>query len=167
MAAFILFLVTALTDKLDGWWARKYNQVTQLGRMLDPFADKILICGTFIMLAAVPEMPKELWAIQSWMAVLIMGREMLVTAIRGFIEQRGGNFSANWSGKLKMVFQCVAAAAGILYLVYVTGETKTVPGWLSWTLTISVWVTILSTIQSGLEYIFKAISMIKQMPEKN
>lgn len=162
MAGFVLFAVTAFTDKIDGWWARKFNQVTQLGRMLDPFADKILICGTFIMLAAVPKMQQTPWAIQPWMAVVIMGREMLVTAIRGFIEQHGGNFSANWSGKIKMVFQCVAAGAGLLLLHFAMTEAG-VPQWLYWTLVVSTWVAVLSTLQSGMEYIFKAISMVREM----
>ena len=162
MAAFVLFLITAFTDKVDGWWARKFNQVTQLGRMLDPFADKILICGAFIMLAAAPKMQEVPWGIQPWMAVLVMGREMLVTAIRGFVEQHGGNFSANWSGKIKMVFQCVAAAAGILFLHFAVAGND-VPAWLYWTLVASVWVTIISTIQSGMEYIFKAVSMLKSL----
>ena len=156
LTGFVLFIITALTDKLDGWWARKFNQITQLGRMLDPFADKILICGTFILLAAVPRMQETPWALAPWVAVLVIGREMLVTAIRGFIEQRGGNFSAEWSGKIKMVFQCVAAAAGLLFLHYATA-----PDWLYWTLVVSVWVTIFSTVYSGMEYVVRAIAMLK------
>ncbi len=162
MAGFWVFVITALTDKIDGWWARKFNQVTQLGRMLDPFADKILICGTFIMLAAVPRMQETPWAIQPWMAVVIMGREMLVTAIRGFIEQHGGNFSANWSGKIKMVFQCVAAGAALLFLHFAVTDAGA-PQWLYWTLVASIWIAVLSTLQSGLEYILKAVSMAKKM----
>lgn len=161
LAAFILFIITAFTDQLDGWWARKFNQITQLGRMLDPFADKILICGTFIFLAAEPEMRSLTWGLQPWVAVVVMGREMLVTAIRGFIEQHGGNFSAEWSGKIKMVFQCVAAAAGLLYLHCVTPETPA-PAWLLYTLIISVWITIISTVYSGMEYVLRAISMLRK-----
>ena len=88
------------------------GQVTKLGRIFDPFVDKIIICGTFIFLAA--EWPAS--GIAPWMAVVVMGREMLVTAIRSVIEQQGGDFSAQMAGKLKMVFQCVAVVASLLAL---------------------------------------------------
>ena len=95
----ILFIIAAGTDWVDGYLARKYDQVTQLGRILDPFCDKIIICGTFTLLAV--EMAKlqapgkfipddALYVIQGWMAVVVVGREILVTALRGFIEQHGG-----------------------------------------------------------------------------
>src|SRR4051812_4649859 len=110
--AMIVFIIAASTDWIDGWWARKFNQVTKLGRIFDPFVDKIIICGTFIYLAA--EWPHS--GIAPWMAVVVVGREMLVTAIRGFIEQQGGDFSAQLAGKLKMVFQCAAVVASLLAL---------------------------------------------------
>ena len=66
LASLIVFIVAASTDWLDGYWARKYGQVTTLGRILDPFVDKIIVCGTFIFLAAVPGS-----GVAAWMAVLI------------------------------------------------------------------------------------------------
>ncbi|MCU0878240.1 MAG: CDP-diacylglycerol--glycerol-3-phosphate 3-phosphatidyltransferase [Pirellulaceae bacterium] len=153
-AATIVFVLAAGTDWIDGWWARKYGQVTKLGRIFDPFVDKIIICGTFTFLAA------EVGSgILPWMAVVVMGREMLVTAIRGVIEQQGGDFSANFSGKLKMVFQCVAVVASLValrYLQQVGSRTAELPPWLFWTLTIFVWLAVLSTVQSGLVYIVAA-----------
>ena len=92
-AAFIVFIVAASTDWVDGWWARRYNQVTRLGRMLDPFCDKILICGVFILLAeAMYHFP---WyaKITGWMAVVVIARELLVTGMRGLIEQSGGSLT--------------------------------------------------------------------------
>ncbi|MBR0193144.1 MAG: CDP-diacylglycerol--glycerol-3-phosphate 3-phosphatidyltransferase [Thermoguttaceae bacterium] len=154
IAALVLFIVTALTDFVDGWWARKFNQCTQFGRIMDPFADKILICGTFIFLSARPEMQADWRLFQPWMAVVIMGREMLVTAIRGFMEQKGIDFRAKWAGKIKMGFQCVACAAGCLYLSFDEGFA---PDWLFWTVVVSVWVTIFSTLQSGLGYVICAV----------
>ena len=154
IAALVLFVVTALTDFVDGWWARKFNQCTQFGRIMDPFADKILICGTFIFLSARPEMQADWRLFQPWMAVVIMGREMLVTAIRGFMEQKGIDFRATWAGKIKMGFQCVACAAGCLYLSFDEGFA---PDWLFWTVVVSVWVTIFSTLQSGLGYVICAV----------
>src|SRR3954471_7826719 len=73
LAAMIVFLIAASTDWIDGWWARKFNQVTKLGRIFDPFVDKIIICGTFIYLTA--EWPAS--GIAPWMAVVVVGREML------------------------------------------------------------------------------------------
>jgi CDP-diacylglycerol--glycerol-3-phosphate 3-phosphatidyltransferase len=163
IAAMIVFVVAASTDWIDGWWARKYGQVTKLGRMFDPFVDKIIICGTLIFLAA--EWPAS--GIAPWMAVVVMGREMLVTAIRGFIEQQGGDFSAALSGKLKMVFQCAAVVASLLTLWYGQhwiDSNRWFPGpdWLFWTLQGSVWLAVLSTIWSGLEYVVVAARMLKR-----
>lgn len=163
LAALALFIVTALTDFVDGWWARKFNQCTQLGRILDPFADKILICGTFIFLAARPEMQSDWRLFQPWMAVLVMGREMLVTAIRGYMEQYGVNFAAKWAGKIKMGFQCVACAAACLYLSWVDYEgVNTAPAWLLWTVIVSLWITLFSTLQSGWGYVITAIRIRKE-----
>ena len=109
-SALLVFIVAASTDWVDGYWARRFNQVTQLGRIFDPFVDKIIVCGLFIFLAAERDPPS---GITAWMAVVVVGRELLVTALRGFIEQRGGDFSAKMAGKLKMVFQCVAGGFGL------------------------------------------------------
>src|SRR4051812_15822388 len=150
----LVFVIAAGTDWIDGWWARKYGQVTKLGRIFDPFVDKIIICGTFIFLAAEPGS-----GIAPWMAVVVMGREMLVTAIRGFIEQQGGDFSAQMMGKLKMVFQCAACVASLLALRHLQGEGSTaaaLPAWLYWSLIAFVWLAFLSTVYSGLEYIIAA-----------
>ena len=162
LAATIVFVIAAGTDWIDGWWARKYQQVTKLGRIFDPFVDKIIICGTFIFLAA-----EAGSGILPWMAVVIMGREMLVTALRGFIEQQGGDFSAQMSGKLKMVFQCVAVVASLIALRhYQLAGTRAadLPGWLYWTLHVSVWLAVISTVWSGLEYIVAAARILGRKP---
>jgi CDP-diacylglycerol--glycerol-3-phosphate 3-phosphatidyltransferase len=162
LAATVVFVIAAGTDWIDGWWARKFQQVTKLGRIFDPFVDKIIICGTFIFLAAEPGS-----GILPWMAVVVMGREMLVTAIRGFIEQQGGDFSAQLSGKLKMVFQCVAAVASLVALRHfqLAGNASVaLPPWLFWTLHISVWLAVVSTVWSGLEYIVAAARILGRKP---
>lgn len=166
-AAFVLFVVAASTDWLDGYFARKYGLVTQLGRILDPFADKMIICGTFIFLAAVPEIDRMFPGgnyikvshsrIQPWMAVLVMGRELLVTALRSFMEQRGTDFSADMSGKLKMVVQCIAAGASLYYLAFD-------PLWPTWPLDIAVWAAVALTLYSGGVYIRRAASLIDSAP---
>lgn len=154
VAALVIFVIAASTDWIDGWYARKYGQVTKLGRMFDPFVDKIIICGTFIFLAAEPSS-----GIAAWMAVVVMGRELLVTAIRSFIEQQGGDFSAQMAGKLKMVFQCLAVVASLAALRHfqqASNPPTPLPVWLYWTLHISVWLAVISTVYSGLEYVVAA-----------
>jgi CDP-diacylglycerol--glycerol-3-phosphate 3-phosphatidyltransferase len=163
-AAMVGFIVAAGTDWVDGWWARKYDQVTQLGRMLDPFCDKFLICGTFILLAV--EMRDYPWyaSVAGWMAVTIVARELLVTALRSFIENAGGDFSAKMAGKLKMWFQCIAAVACLLALQEAgrtPGENNDgVPVWLNWTIIVSVWVAVGSTLYSGYQYVMVAIKTV-------
>ena len=78
----------------------------------------MIVCGTFILLAAIPAMSEVPWGLRAWMVVVIVGRELLVTALRSFIEERGSDFSAKMSGKLKMVLQCLAAGACLFYLSY-------------------------------------------------
>ena len=134
-----MFVIAAGTDWLDGYFARKYGQVTTLGRILDPFADKVIVCGTFIFLAAIPAIRDGrwgFWGLQPWMVVVIVGRELLVTALRSFIEERGSDFSAKMSGKLKMVLQCVAAGVCLFYLHDYDAKTPTA-AWLWWLLVIS------------------------------
>ena len=164
-AAFVGFVIAAGTDWIDGWWARKFNQVTQLGRILDPFCDKFLICGSFILLAvAMTDFP---WyaSVAGWMAVVIVSREMLVTALRSFIEQSGGDFSAKMAGKLKMWFQCIAVGASLVALALRQADPAAdLPSWLTVTLTSSIWIAILSTLYSGYQYVVASFSKLT-LPE--
>ncbi|QDU25485.1 CDP-diacylglycerol--glycerol-3-phosphate 3-phosphatidyltransferase [Anatilimnocola aggregata] len=152
-AALIVFVIAASTDWMDGYWARKYGQVTKLGRVLDPFVDKIIICGTYIFLAAEVNS-----GIAAWMATVVMGRELLVTALRSVIEGSGGDFSAKWAGKVKMVVQCLAVVASLVALRHFAqyGAGTPLPDWLGVVLPIAVWGSIAITIYSGLEYVFIA-----------
>jgi CDP-diacylglycerol---glycerol-3-phosphate 3-phosphatidyltransferase len=156
LASFILFLIGAGTDWIDGYYARKYGQVTTLGRILDPFADKVIICGTFILLAADAKINTEPYGLRAWMVVVIVGRELLVTALRSFIEEKGGDFSSKWSGKIKMILQCFAASACLFCLIY-AGRGEDAPAWSRWLMILSVWATVISTVYSGLVYIRAAI----------
>lgn len=147
------FLIAAGTDWVDGWYARKYQQVSQLGRILDPFCDKILICGVFILLAV--EMDSVFpWymRIAGWMAVVVVGRELLVTLLRSLVEGSGGDFSAKLAGKVKMVFQCAAAVACLMALAM--HDQGNLPAWLTWSLIIIIWLSVLSTIHSGFLYVW-------------
>ena len=163
MAALIVFVIAAGTDWVDGYWARKFNQVTKLGRIFDPFVDKIIICGTFVFLAVEmhPIVSIDWYAkLSGWMAVVVIGREMLVTVLRSMIEQSGGDFSAKMAGKLKMVFQCAAVVAALLALHWTATDTA-IPNWLFWSLVVCVWLAVASTIHSGIGYIFAAAKQLK------
>jgi len=165
--SFVLFVITAITDWFDGYWARKYGQITQLGRVLDPFADKFFICGTFIILAATVPMSEgsNPSGIAAWMAVVIVGRELLVTTLRTFVEQSGGDFSAKSIGKWKMVLQCLAAGWSIVHLSYLKADGTTwqpmPPDWMSDGLVIAAWAAVLITVYSGYIYVQAAIKLLR------
>ena len=151
--ALVLFLIAASTDWIDGQLARRYGQVTQLGRILDPLADKIVICGSFIYLASRSES-----GIAAWMAVVVVARELVVTVIRSFLEQSGKDFSANMAGKLKMVFQCAAVVAS-LWMLNVTSDGP-VSSQLSSVVSALAWLAVLSTVYSGIIYVFAAARLM-------
>jgi CDP-diacylglycerol--glycerol-3-phosphate 3-phosphatidyltransferase len=163
-ASLVLFVIAAGTDWLDGYFARRYGQVTTLGRILDPFADKVIICGTFVFLLVAPGMLATPYGLRAWMVVAIVGRELLVTALRSFIEDRGGDFSAKMSGKLKMLLQCIAAGAGIYYLSYFDPALPTIPapGWVWMVFVASLWAAVLLTVYSGLIYIHAAVRLLRE-----
>jgi len=167
--AFILFLVAVGTDWLDGYYARKFNQITTLGRILDPFADKVIVCGTFIFLVITPGMLADPLLLRAWMVVVLVGRELLVTALRSFLEERGSDFSAKLSGKLKMVLQCVAAGSALVYLHYpsIIDQTtqaarSTAPHWVYWFTVVSIWSAVVLTVYSGAIYVWIAYKLLKQ-----
>jgi CDP-diacylglycerol--glycerol-3-phosphate 3-phosphatidyltransferase len=158
-SSLVVFLIAAGTDWMDGYYARRYGQVTVLGRILDPFVDKIIICGAFIFLAAVPQESGDS-QVRAWMAVVVVGRELLVTALRSFLEQQGADFSASWSGKLKMVLQCGAVALSLYHLSDLSAEIPS-PPWLDATLPAVVWAAILMTVYSGVAYVIAAIRLLR------
>jgi len=172
LTGLVLFVIAAGTDWVDGYWARKYGQVTKLGRVMDPFADKIIICGAFIFLAAVPRAGDSLLpasGIAPWMAVVVVAREMLVTALRSFFEEGGTDFSAKWAGKWKMLFQCFAVIVSLARLWLYFDPSYPVPMWketppalLTYSLHALVWTAIAFTIYSGWEYVRAALRMLRK-----
>ena len=143
--AFALFLVAAVSDILDGYFARRYGMVTAFGRVADPFADKVLICGTLVILLKFP-VAREL--LPAWLVVVILAREFLVTAVRGLVEASGTAFPADRFGKYKMLAQCVTAAA-LITLVAGVDLFRWAAEW-------GVWVTLVLTVGSGVGYVYKA-----------
>ncbi len=157
LLSLVLFVVAAATDWLDGYFARKYGLVTTLGRILDPFVDKVIVCGTFIYLASI-----EHSGIHAWMAVIVVGRELLITALRSFLEQQGADFSAALSGKLKMVLQCIAAGLSLYYLYLSPSDGAIGPNWLATLVAVAAWAAVAMTVISGIAYVRTAIGLFRQ-----
>jgi CDP-diacylglycerol--glycerol-3-phosphate 3-phosphatidyltransferase len=105
------FVVAAVTDILDGWLARRDHQVTYIGKLLDPLADKLLVATALVVLLAMGRIPE--WA--SWMVVVIIGRELAVTGLRSIASVGGTVMAASWLGKTKAVAQNIAIIALIFH----------------------------------------------------
>jgi len=156
----VVFIIAALTDFLDGYLARKYGQVTVLGRILDPFVDKIIICGSFIFLMAWPKS-----GVTAWVTFAIVAREMFITQLRAFMEQRGTDFSAKWSGKIKMGLQCTAVPLCLLSLspeFMARWQTVFSHSQLVWVRDLSIWSTVVITVYSGAEYSWRAFQILRR-----
>lgn len=106
--AMLAFIAASLTDLVDGIVARKYNMVTNMGKFLDPLADKLLIASVMIMLVA------NGW-LQAWVAIVIIGREIMVTGLRAIAADENVVIAADSYGKLKTIFQIVALCPLILH----------------------------------------------------
>jgi len=105
------FTVAGFSDLLDGWLARRGQQVTRIGKLLDPLADKLIVSTALIVLVATERIPP--WAI--WMVVVIVGRELAVTGLRGLASSQGQVMAASGYGKVKTFTQNVAIGAMIFY----------------------------------------------------
>ena len=143
--AFGLFLLAAVTDFLDGHLARKWGMVTAFGRVADPFADKVLISGSLVVLL---QFPSATTVLTTWYVVIVIAREFLVTAIRGLVEGAGRPFPADRLGKYKMVAQCWTTAA----LITMVAGTDV----LEWAAIAGFWVSLVLTVVSGINYVYKA-----------
>lgn len=166
--AFWLWLIAAISDTLDGYLARKHGWVTALGRIADPVVDKVLTLGALAYLVpgqAIYGRPEDLLPIMPvWALVLLLTREFLVTALRGFVESKGLAFPAERSGKWKMVLQSIflgvviGAAAGIaepLHLVWLEDLLRHPRS-----LAILFWLMIALTVGSGLSYCIRATRLL-------
>ncbi|RPK29639.1 CDP-diacylglycerol--glycerol-3-phosphate 3-phosphatidyltransferase [Paenibacillus xylanexedens] len=140
MIALIIFAVAAGTDKLDGYVARKYNQITNLGKLLDPLADKLLIAVALVMMV-------QENMISSWIAVIIIGREIVITALRMVATEQGIALAADRYGKIKMVLQVAAIIAILLNNVRFSLLTEVRVD------VILLWLAAGVTLLSGLNYI--------------
>jgi len=147
-----LFLVAAITDFLDGFLARRRKITSDFGRIADPFADKVLICGSLVFLTGTRGVDD---IIMPWVVVIILAREFLVTGLRGYIESRGLSFGAKAIGKLKMILQCFLVGGGIFLLGPGRGKES-----LSGLVMVIMIATVLITIYSGWLYIRVAMNVL-------
>lgn len=159
-----VFILAAVTDAVDGFLARRWRVTSKFGRVMDPFADKVLVLGSLVVLAGpafnirVSGVGLQVSGVGPWMVVLMLGRELLVTSLRGLIESKGLSFAATASGKWKMILQSVVVPMVLIIL----GLTTVLPGtWGRWTIDLSVWLTVAVTVLSAGPYISRAIIALR------
>ncbi len=177
LLAAVLFIIACLTDVADGYLARKWHVESAFGRIMDPFADKILVVGAYIFLAGPDfwwEFPADAPAritghgiqisgIYPWMVVVILARELLVTSIRAVLEGQGIKFPADISGKVKMILQSIAIPTALV----ATAVTNVLPHpeagahwWINpWgriLIDVIAWAMMFFTVASGVPYIVRA-----------
>lgn len=142
IAAAVLFVVAIVTDSVDGILARRQNLITDLGKILDPIADKVLIGGALVSLSILGELP---W----WVTAVILLRELGITAFR-FAVLRSRVIPASAGGKLKTVAQAVAITFFLFPLTLVFGE------WILWVDGVLMGIAVLLTVVTGVDYLWKA-----------
>lgn len=153
LPALLVFVLAAITDWLDGLLARWLNQQSALGRNLDPLIDKVLTGGAFIYLMPVPGAE-----LMPWMVTVVVGRELLITGIRGIMEAQGVKFGADWFGKLKTILQMAALIAilSVLWLATLSISSQLLAGLRVVQLGL-IYAMLFATIGSGVQYVAKAV----------
>lgn len=163
--ALALFVVASITDFLDGYIARKYDLVTKFGKLMDPLADKILMCAGFVLLTA--QKPESL--IPAWIVVTILAREFLVTGLRLLASSEGKVLAAEKLGKHKTTWQIIT----IIYFLVYLASAEPAFGWIApafetWLLGLEVageallWITLILTVVSGIGYAAKNLDLLRE-----
>ena len=132
-----IFIVASLTDMLDGKIARKYNQVTNFGKFMDPLADKLLVCSALICLVDLKQLP-------AWMVIVIISREFIISGFRLVASDNGIVIAASYWGKFKTTFQMISVILLIVRIPALTVLTQ-----------ICVWTALVLTVISLVDYIAK------------
>lgn len=159
----ILFIIAAFTDFLDGYIARKHNLVTNFGKLMDPLADKVLMCSAFVLLTRHGQLP-------AWIVIAMLAREFLVTGLRLLATSQGAVLAADSLGKLKTVLQIVT----IIYLLMFLASEEAMFGWSAfifdwkWTSPPIAGVTIVGitafvTVYSGVSYMVKNKALLSDV----
>ena len=149
LIATVLFVVFAATDWADGYLARRLNQTSAFGAFLDPVADKFLVCASLLVLV-------HMNRADVFVALIIIGREMFVSSLRGILEKEGKDFSASFIGKLKMVLQCVAVSVSLLSMAPLLQ--------FSWTALFrdaTLYLAVAATLWSGAVYVARGFSLLR------
>lgn len=146
-----IFIIAAITDKLDGYIARSRNQITAFGKFLDPIADKIVVIAAMIMLVEIGHLP-------AWIPIIVLFREFAVSGYRLIAVQQNGNvIAANIWGKLKTVTQMVAVALSFIdpnpYGAIFNGNLAGYEFAINLVVTLIMSVSVVATIFSGWEYL--------------
>ncbi|MDP2939362.1 MAG: CDP-diacylglycerol--glycerol-3-phosphate 3-phosphatidyltransferase [Candidatus Omnitrophota bacterium] len=154
VVAFIVFIIASLTDYYDGYLARRNNQITDFGKLMDPIADKILILSAFLAFV-------QMQLISAWMVVVIFSREALITGLRLFAINKGKVLEAEAAGKHKTASQMVAIFLIFIFIIF----KETLLRFYSWGNTINsifrisifvlMLITVGLTIISGLSYLWR------------
>jgi phosphatidylglycerophosphate synthase len=172
--AFAIYVVALVTDWLDGYLARRWNAGSAFGRVVDPFADKILVLGAFIFFAgknfiiaesvkhpaAEPLVVKTITGVAPGIVVILLARELLVTSLRGISEAGGQSFGAVWAGKFKMGFQSGTVLAILTFVAFY--KWLSVHHYLHYAEVVrdvGIWGTVVITLYSGIAYVQKAIAL--------
>lgn len=137
----LIFSAAAITDFLDGFFARRKGLVSNFGKVMDPIADKVLISTSFIMLTALGWIP-------AWIVCIIIGREIAVTGLRNIIAEKGKDLSASGLGKYKTGFQIAAIIPLMIHFPYLTIDFHAIG-------TIFLWVALTLTVWSGAAYFIR------------
>ncbi len=140
--AAMVFSAAAITDYLDGFYARKRNMVTTFGKVMDPVADKLLVSSSFIMLAALHWVP-------AWMVCIIIGRELAVTGLRNIIAGKGEDLSASNLGKFKTGFQIAAIIPLMIHYPFLGLNVQAIGN-------LFLWGALVFTIWSGADYFIRS-----------
>ena len=145
--ALVLFVVASLTDMLDGKIARKYNLVTNFGKFMDPLADKLLVCSAMICLV-------DLKLIPVWVVLIIIAREFIISGFRLVASDNGIVIAASYWGKFKTTFQ-------MLMVIVIIFNINLQLGWLNILGTILIYVALVLTVVSLIDYIAKNKDVLK------
>ncbi len=145
--AALLFSAAAVTDYLDGYYARRKNLVTEFGKVMDPLADKLLVSSTLIMLAVLGRSP-------AWIVCLIIGRELAITGLRNIIARNEMDMSASNLGKYKTGFQIAALIPLLLHYSYVYVDFHLVGMFF-------LWGALVLTIWSGVDYFVRLRTLLQ------
>ena len=161
LLASAVFIAASITDAIDGYLARKWGQITTMGMLLDPVADKLLIAAAFITL--VQFNPR---IVPAWMAVIIIGREFLVSGLRSIAASEGFTIEASDLGKMKMVVQIVSVVAAI-----VDHHWTRLPWYFLWLpvrpiALASIWVMVVLSLVSAVDYFVAFWTKINRHAEK-